>query len=165
LSAFKRSRSRFVIGATAAAVGSTVLLPSTTQAATPAVHLPSPTGVTAATATTAAQAVAIAKAQVGKPYVWGATGPNAFDCSGLVQYAYGKLGIKLPRTTYAQVEAGKRVSVANLRPGDLVFYYSGISHVAIYIGNGKIVHASRPGKPVNVAPLHSMPIAAAVRVA
>ncbi|WP_432192009.1 NlpC/P60 family protein [Streptomyces sp. bgisy027] len=113
----------------------------------------------------AAAAVSYAYAKLGSPYVWGATGPNAFDCSGLTQAAYREAGVSLPRTTYAQIDAGRRVSRSELLPGDLVFFYSGISHVGIYIGNGQMIHAPNPSAPVRVAPLDEMPFAGATRVA
>ncbi|MGW4438946.1 NlpC/P60 family protein [Streptomyces sp. NPDC004596] len=113
----------------------------------------------------AAAAVAYAYQKLGSPYVWGATGPNAFDCSGLVQAAYRSAGISLPRTTYAQINAGRRVPRSQLQPGDLVFFYSGISHVGIYIGAGRMIHAPNPSAPVRVAPVDEMPFAGATRVA
>ncbi|WP_338896481.1 NlpC/P60 family protein [Streptomyces sp. TG1A-60] len=113
----------------------------------------------------AAAAVSFAYSKLGSPYVWGATGPNAFDCSGLTQAAYRSAGVSLPRTTYAQINAGRRVSRSELRTGDLVFFYSGISHVGIYVGNGQMVHAPNPSAPVRVAPLDEMPFAGATRVA
>jgi cell wall-associated NlpC family hydrolase len=113
----------------------------------------------------AAAAVSYAYTKLGSPYVWGATGPDAFDCSGLTQAAYRSAGISLPRTTYAQIDAGRRVSRSELLPGDLVFFYSGISHVGIYIGNGQMIHAPRPSAPVRVAPLDEMPFSGATRVA
>ncbi|MFF7246962.1 NlpC/P60 family protein [Embleya sp. NPDC008237] len=120
-------------------------------------------GSSTASSSKAAQAVAFAKAQIGKPYVYGATGPNAYDCSGLVQAAYKSAGISLPRVTNDQFAADPHVSVANLQPGDLVFFYSGISHVGIYIGDGKMVHAANPRKPVEIASISTMPIAGATR--
>ncbi|MFF4251177.1 NlpC/P60 family protein [Streptomyces sp. NPDC001663] len=113
----------------------------------------------------AAAAVSYAYAKLGSPYVWGATGPDAFDCSGLVQAAYRSAGISLPRTTYAQIGAGRRVSRSELAPGDLVFFYSGISHVGIYVGNGQMIHAPNPSAPVRIAPIDEMPFAGATRVA
>ena len=104
-------------------------------------------------------------AQVGKAYVWGGNGPNAYDCSGLTTAAYKKAGISLPRTSYAQFGVGTAVSLANLQPGDLVFYYSGISHVGMYIGNGKIVHAANPTTGVAIASVTSMPFEGGRRVA
>ncbi|MFF9474517.1 NlpC/P60 family protein [Streptomyces roseolus] len=113
----------------------------------------------------ASAAIAFARAQLGKPYVWGATGPSAYDCSGLTQAAWRAAGISLPRTTYTQINAGRRVSRSELAPGDLVFFYSGISHVGLYIGGGQMIHAPRPGAPVRVAPIDEMPFAGATRVA
>nr|WSW67268.1 NlpC/P60 family protein [Streptomyces sp. NBC_00995] len=113
----------------------------------------------------AADAVAFAYTALGKPYVWGATGPSSFDCSGLTQAAYRSAGVSLPRTTYTQINAGRRVSRSELAPGDLVFFYSGITHVGLYIGDGQMIHAPRPGAPVRVAPIDQMPFAGATRVA
>ncbi|MFF6804625.1 NlpC/P60 family protein [Streptomyces sp. NPDC012616] len=112
----------------------------------------------------AAAAVSYAYSKLGSPYVWGATGPNAFDCSGLVLAAYRSAGVSLPRTTYAQIGAGQRVSRSELLPGDLVFFYSGISHVGLYIGDGQMIHAPNPSAPVRVAPIDEMPFAGAARV-
>ncbi|MFD6295794.1 NlpC/P60 family protein [Streptomyces sp. NPDC060235] len=112
----------------------------------------------------AAAAVAFAYSKLGSPYVWGATGPNAFDCSGLTQAAYRSAGMSLPRTTYAQINAGQRVTRSELQPGDLVFFYSGISHVGIYVGDGQMIHAPNPSAPVRLAPIDQMPFAGATRV-
>ncbi|MFD8270998.1 C40 family peptidase [Streptomyces flaveolus] len=95
--------------------------------------------------TKAGKALAFARAQIGKPYVWGATGPGSYDCSGLTQAAWKAAGVTLPRTTYDQVEAGTTVSVSQAQPGDLVFFYDDISHVGIYTGNGMMIHAPKPG--------------------
>jgi cell wall-associated NlpC family hydrolase len=105
-----------------------------------------------------------ALSKVGKPYRWGASGPNAFDCSGLVKWSFAQAGKALPRTSRAQSTAGTPVSRANLQPGDLVFFYKPISHVGIYIGNGKIVHASRKGQPVKVSDMGRMKFTKAVRL-
>ncbi|MCX5584965.1 NlpC/P60 family protein [Streptomyces erythrochromogenes] len=113
----------------------------------------------------AARAVAFAYSSIGKPYVWGATGPGSFDCSGLTQAAWRSAGVSLPRTTYTQINAGRRVSRDQLAPGDLVFFYSGITHVGLYVGNGQMVHAPRPGSTVRLAPIDSMPWAGASRPA
>ncbi|MGY5051775.1 NlpC/P60 family protein [Streptomyces sp. 900105755] len=102
-------------------------------------------GSDSAYATKAAKAIAFARAQIGKPYVWGATGPGSYDCSGLSQAAWKAAGVSLPRTTYDQVNAGTTVSLADARPGDLVFFYDDVSHVGIYIGNGMMIHAPKPG--------------------
>ncbi|MGV9290373.1 NlpC/P60 family protein [Streptomyces sp. NPDC003719] len=112
----------------------------------------------------AAAAVAYAYQKLGSPYVWGATGPDAFDCSGLTQAAYRAAGVSLPRTTYAQIGAGRGVPRSALLPGDLVFFYSGISHVGIYVGDGRMIHAPNPSAPVRLAPVDSMPFAGAARV-
>ncbi|MFF7931275.1 cell wall-associated NlpC family hydrolase [Streptomyces sp. SAI-126] len=96
-------------------------------------------------ATKAAKALAFARAQIGKPYVWGATGPDSYDCSGLTQAAWKAAGVDLPRVTYDQVNAGTTVSLADAQPGDLVFFYDDISHVGLYIGNGMMIHAPKPG--------------------
>ncbi|WP_217235151.1 C40 family peptidase [Streptomyces sp. AC555_RSS877] len=112
----------------------------------------------------AAAAVSYAYSKLGSPYVWGATGPDAFDCSGLMQAAYRSAGISLPRTTYAQIDTGTRVSRSELLPGDLVFFYSAISHVGMYIGDGQMVHAPNPSAPVRIAPISEMPFAGATRV-
>ena len=109
-------------------------------------------------------ALAFAKAQIGKPYIFGGTGPSGYDCSGLTGAAWSSVGVSIPRTSQAQFGAGSSVSKGDLQPGDLVFYYGGISHVGIYAGGGQIVHASRSGKPIGYAPLDSMPYAGARRV-
>ncbi|MFD4566716.1 NlpC/P60 family protein [Streptomyces sp. NPDC058467] len=96
-------------------------------------------------ATKAAKALAFARAQVGKPYVWGATGPDSYDCSGFTQAAWKAAGVTLPRVTYDQVNAGTTVSLADAQPGDLVFFYDDVSHVGLYIGNGMMIHAPKPG--------------------
>ncbi|MEU0909189.1 C40 family peptidase [Streptomyces althioticus] len=95
--------------------------------------------------TKAEKALAFARAQIGKPYVWGATGPGSYDCSGLTQAAWKAAGVSLPRTTYDQVNAGTTVPVSQARPGDLVFFYDDVTHVGIYIGNGMMIHAPKPG--------------------
>jgi cell wall-associated NlpC family hydrolase len=98
-----------------------------------------------------------ALAQVGKPYVWGGAGPNSYDCSGLVQFAYAAAGVSLPHSSSMQSTLGTPVSIADLQPGDLVFFYSPVSHVGMYIGNGQMVHASTSGQPVKVVDLAYMP--------
>ena len=101
-------------------------------------------------------AVDTALAQVGDAYVWGANGPDAFDCSGLTQYAYSAGGVSLPHSSKVQAGMGQAVSRDQLQPGDLLFYYSPTSHVAMYIGNGQMVHASTSSKPVQVVSFNSM---------
>ncbi len=113
----------------------------------------------------AAQAARWAMTQQLKPYVWGAAGPNAFDCSGLVMWAYAKVGIRLPHYTGTQWTAGRHIPKSELRPGDLVFFYSDLHHVGIYIGGGLMVHAPRTGDVVRVASINNRPFAGAVRIA
>ena len=111
----------------------------------------------------AAAAVNYALAQVGDAYVYGAAGPSAFDCSGLTMMAWAQAGVGLPHSSSAQQGSGSPVSSSSLQPGDLVFYYSPVSHVGIYIGGGKIVHAANPSSGVQVAGVFSMPYSGAVR--
>jgi cell wall-associated NlpC family hydrolase len=108
-------------------------------------------------------AVAFAMAQRGDPYIYGGTGPDGWDCSGLTSGAWAAAGVAIPRTSQAQFYGLPRVSLSALQPGDIIGYYGGVSHVGMYIGGGMIVHASRPGQPVAVVPMHSMPVVGAVR--
>src|SRR4051794_12708258 len=101
-------------------------------------------------------AVSTAMAQRGKPYVWAAGGPGSFDCSGLTRYAYAAAGVSLPHSSRMQSQTGRSVSREQLQPGDLVFFYSPVSHVGIYIGNGQMVHAPTSGDVVKVASIDSM---------
>ncbi|MEU6058214.1 NlpC/P60 family protein [Streptomyces sp. NPDC047097] len=112
----------------------------------------------------AAAAVAAARGAVGRPYVWGANGPDGFDCSGLMQWSYAQAGVGIPRTSQAQRGAGRHVSLAEARPGDLVTYRDDASHVAMYMGNGQVVHAPYPGAPVRYDPVGMMPVSAITRV-
>ncbi|MFD3657897.1 NlpC/P60 family protein [Streptomyces sp. NPDC058620] len=109
--------------------------------------------------------LAFAAAQIGKPYVWGATGPSSYDCSGLTQAAWKTAGVDLPRTTWDQVEVGTRVATSDLQPGDLVFFYDDISHVGIYKGDGMMIHAPKPGANVREESIYYMPIYGSVRPA
>ncbi|MBB5963699.1 NlpC/P60 family protein [Planomonospora venezuelensis] len=113
----------------------------------------------------AAQAARWALTQQLKPYVWGAEGPNGFDCSGLVMWAYQKVGISLPHYTGDQWGAGTHISKAELRPGDLVFFYNDLHHVGIYIGGGMMVHAPRTGDVIHIASIENRPFAGGVRIA
>ncbi|MGZ4608469.1 MAG: C40 family peptidase [Blastococcus sp.] len=97
-----------------------------------------------------------ALAQRGKPYVWAAAGPDSFDCSGLVDYAFAAAGIGLPHSSLLQSQMGRPVSRSQLQPGDLVFFYSPVSHVGIYIGNGQMVHAPTTGDVVKVSDIDVM---------
>ncbi|GAA5058617.1 C40 family peptidase [Nocardia callitridis] len=103
-----------------------------------------------------------AMSKVGAPYVYGAAGPNAFDCSGLVKWSYEQAGMDLPRTSESQLAAGSPVSMDDLQPGDVVSFYGG-GHSGLYAGDGNVVHASTSGTPVQVAPISSMPVAGARR--
>jgi cell wall-associated NlpC family hydrolase len=111
----------------------------------------------------AGAAVNYALAQVGDAYVYGATGPDAYDCSGLTMMAWRQAGVSLPHSSSGQMGYGTPVSQSDLRPGDLVFYYNPVHHVGMYIGNGKIVHAANPSAGVEVSPVFSMPYSGAVR--
>ena len=97
----------------------------------------------------------VAKSKLGCPYVWGATGPRSFDCSGLTQYCYRQIGISIPRTSSEQGRSGTYVSKNNLKPGDLVFFKHPISHVGLYIGNGQMIHSPQSGDVVKVANINS----------
>jgi peptidoglycan DL-endopeptidase CwlO len=121
----------------------------------PAARPAAPAAPVVADGEAAQTAVDTAMAQRGKPYVWAAGGPNSFDCSGLTAYAFRAAGIKLPHSSLSQSKMGQPVSRDQLRPGDLVFFYSPVSHVGIYIGNGQMVHAPTSGDVVKVAPLMS----------
>ncbi|MFE1795869.1 NlpC/P60 family protein [Streptomyces sp. NPDC059517] len=123
----------------------------------------SASGSDSASSTKAAKALAFARAQIGKPYVWGASGPGSYDCSGLTQAAWKAAGVTLPRTTWDQVDTGTTVSVDNAQPGDLVFFYDDISHVGIYIGDGMMIHAPKPGAYVREESIYYMPIHSVVR--
>ncbi|GAA3126001.1 hypothetical protein GCM10010466_16110 [Planomonospora alba] len=127
----------------------------------------SPAFLTAAQVRTALTAAA---GKIGRPYVWGAEGPDAFDCSGLVQWAYAQAGVRLPRVTHQQFVAGPQVPLAEAQPGDLLFWRHDptnpgyVSHVAIYWGDGKMLHAPRTGDVVKLVPVTTRNFAGAVRV-
>ncbi|MBP3087985.1 hydrolase [Corynebacterium sp. sy017] len=106
---------------------------------------------------TAKAAVAAAMSKQGAPYSWGAIGPDAFDCSGLIYWSYQQAGLTVPRTSQAQMAAGTPVSREELQPGDVVGYYPGATHVGMYIGDGMLIHASDYGIPVQVVSVDSMP--------
>ncbi|WP_086023056.1 C40 family peptidase [Streptomyces sp. SPB074] len=125
------------------------------------------TGASAGTATGAseqgAKAVAFATAQLGKPYVWAAAGPDSFDCSGLTSQAWAAAGRIIPRTSQEQWRQLQHVPLGQIRPGDLVIYHSDASHVGIYVGDGEIIHAPRPGRSVTRAGVGSMQILGVAR--
>ncbi|MEV5601163.1 NlpC/P60 family protein [Streptomyces sp. NPDC052299] len=125
----------------------------------------SDTGTGTSASTKADKVLAFARAQIGKPYVWGATGPSSYDCSGLTQAAWKAAGVDIPRTTWDQVNVGTRIATADLQPGDLVFFYDDISHVGIYKGDGMMIHAPKPGANVREESIYYMPIYGSVRPA
>ncbi|MFJ5267033.1 NlpC/P60 family protein [Streptomyces sp. NPDC088358] len=112
----------------------------------------------------AAAALAAARSALGRPYVWGANGPSGFDCSGLMQWSYARAGVGLPRTSQEQRYAGHQVPLSQALPGDLVTYRSDASHVAMYAGNGQVIHAPYPGAAVRYDPVGMMPISSVTRV-
>ncbi|MEV0443015.1 NlpC/P60 family protein [Streptomyces spectabilis] len=109
------------------------------------------------------KAVAFATAQIGKPYVWGAEGPKSYDCSGLTSKAWAAAGRGIPRTSQEQWKRLPHIDVKNMRPGDLIIYHKDASHVGMYVGDGAIVHAPRPGRNVTIAGAGSMEILGVVR--
>jgi len=139
--------------------------PAATSAGAPSSQKPATAAMPALApgSSSGAGALQAALSKLGSPYVYGATGPNAFDCSGLTQWAFKQVGISIPRTAEAQAGSGTPVSRDQLQPGDLVFFYSPVSHVGIYAGNGNVVHASTEGQPVKVAPMQYMPFNGARR--
>ncbi|MFF5788911.1 NlpC/P60 family protein [Streptomyces sp. NPDC012693] len=110
-----------------------------------------------------AEALRFAVGQIGKPYEWGAEGPETYDCSGLTRKAWAAAGQELPRTSQEQWATLPRVRLTELRPGDLVVYFPGATHVAVYLGEGLVVHAPRPGGKVKVSPIAANPLLGAVR--
>ena len=114
----------------------------------------------------AAAAVAFAQAQLGKPYIFGATGPGGYDCSGLTQAAWKAAGVEIPRTATAQMQGLPAIPGSSAQPGDLVFFYgnsSYVDHVGMYIGNGMLIHAPHPGASVEVVAVSSMPLVSYAR--
>jgi peptidoglycan DL-endopeptidase CwlO len=110
-----------------------------------------------------AKALAYAKAQLGEPYARSGAGPSSWDCSGLTMMAWGSVGVSLPHSSRQQFSRGRSVAKSDLRSGDLVFFYSDISHVGLYAGNGQVIHAPRPGKSVEYIKMSYMPYAGARR--
>lgn len=144
-------------------------LPSAPPPTDPAiVAMPGPTlgdpalsGVAPPAGAPSGEGIAVVQAaltRVGAPYSWGATGPDAFDCSGLIKWAFLQNGKSLPRSSQALAAGGQPVATAEVQPGDIVTFYSDASHAGIYIGDGNMVHASTYGTPVKVAPISSAPI-------
>ncbi|GGO82000.1 C40 family peptidase [Wenjunlia tyrosinilytica] len=112
----------------------------------------------------AAAAYAAAQSKIGSPYVWGATGENSFDCSGLTSWAYKQAGISIPRTSQAQANAGTRIPLSQAKPGDLVIMYGDFHHVGLYAGGGKVLHAPKPGASVRYEQASYMAPQFAVRI-
>lgn len=112
-----------------------------------------------------AAALSAAKGKIGTPYVYGATGPSSFDCSGLTSWAFSQAGVSIPRISQDQANAGTRISSqSELKPGDLVIFYSDLHHVGFYAGNGQIVHAPKPGASVRYESIDNMPYMFGVRI-
>jgi len=131
----------------ARAAGTKPLLPGTVPSPTHFVPPPAPPPPTMAE-----RAVRLARTQLGVPYVYGGASPGGFDCSGLVMWVYGRLGLTLPHNAAALYSVGRPVDVSRLKPGDLVFFH-GLGHVGIYIGHGRMIHAPRTGERVEIEAL------------
>ncbi|GAA3849829.1 NlpC/P60 family protein [Streptomyces sedi] len=116
-------------------------------------------------ATAAEAAIAFAEGELGKPYVWGATGPNSYDCSGLTQAAWRAAGVEIPRVTWDQVNIGTTIPRDQIQPGDLIFFYDDISHVGLYVGDGQMIHAPKPNDVIKFESIDNMPWHSAVRPA
>jgi cell wall-associated NlpC family hydrolase len=127
--------------------------------------VPKPVSKAPKTHTKGEKALAFAKNQLGDPYVRNAAGPNGWDCSGLSMKAWKAAGVSLPHSAGKQYRIGKKISKSNLRNGDLVFFYPGIKHVALYAGNGNVIHAPHPGKKVQYIKMKYMPYMGARRPA
>ncbi|MDQ0382191.1 NlpC/P60 family protein [Amycolatopsis thermophila] len=153
-----------VTGAVLAAAVAGTAGPAFASTAAPVDSAPAVAPASVAGTSVGATALRSALTQQGKPYAWGAAGPNAYDCSGLVQWAFKQAGVDLPHSSSAQSTLGTPVAQSQLQPGDLVFFYTPVSHVGIYVGDGKIVHASTSGQPVKVSSMAGMPFHNASRL-
>lgn len=112
----------------------------------------------------AAAAFAAAQSKIGTPYVYGASGPSSFDCSGLTSWAYAQAGVSIPRTSEAQANAGTHLGLSQLQQGDLVIFYGDYHHVGFYAGNGQVLHAPKPGASVRYEDIGNMPFQFGVRI-
>ncbi|MFI5682541.1 NlpC/P60 family protein [Streptomyces sp. NPDC051636] len=121
-------------------------------------------GGTKAASGRAAAAFSAAQSKIGSPYVYGASGPSSFDCSGLTSWAYAQAGVSIPRTSEAQATIGTRLSMSELQVGDLVFFYGDLHHVGLYAGNGQVLHAPHTGAVVRYESINNMPFQFGVRV-
>ncbi|MFJ4090343.1 NlpC/P60 family protein [Kitasatospora sp. NPDC089913] len=132
----------------------------------PAASAPAKPAAPAANGSRAAAAIAAAESKLGAPYVYGATGPNSFDCSGLTGWAYAQAGVSLPRTSQEQANAGTRIGsdISQAQPGDLVIFYGDRHHVGIYVGGGQVIHAPKPGASVRYESASNMPVNTIVRL-
>jgi cell wall-associated NlpC family hydrolase len=133
-----------------------VLTPLPAVMSAPAMAATSSSAYPAAPTQASQKAVDTAMDQRGKPYQYGAAGPNAYDCSGLTQYAWHAAGVELPHSSRQQSTIGSPVARADLKPGDLVFFYSPVSHVGIYVGNNQVVHAPEDGDVVKVSDIDAI---------
>ncbi|MER7925880.1 NlpC/P60 family protein [Streptomyces sp. NPDC096057] len=136
-----------VTAAAAPAMAPEIILP-TAPAMSPTVAAPVPVAPDAGTQSKTATALAFARAQIGRPCLWGAAGPDAYDCSSLTQAAWKAAGVHLPRTAQEQSSAGALVPLTDIRPGDLLFFHDSVDHVGLYTGNGLMIHAPSPGTPI-----------------
>jgi cell wall-associated NlpC family hydrolase len=121
-------------------------------------------GSSASATARAASALAAAKTRLGLPYVYGASGPSSFDCSGLTSWAYAQAGVSIPRTSESQANAGTHLTLSQLQPGDLVIFYGDAHHVGLYAGNGMVLHAPKPGAVVRYEAISDMPFQFGVRI-
>lgn len=149
-----------LIGATGAAVGAPIIAGAPVASADTGssgssgsveIYLPIPTPA-------GLQALSAAMTQIGKPYKWGGVGPNSWDCSGLVQWAFGTAGIRLPRVSQQQARVGHAIPMSALAPGDAIVFWRDASHIGIYAGFGQVFNAFGPnGVPIGFTPLDRMP--------
>ncbi|WP_018297105.1 C40 family peptidase [Corynebacterium lubricantis] len=139
--------------------------PATYEAAAtaPAARASVPAPAPVAQQSSGQQIVNIARSKIGSPYVYGAAGPNSFDCSGFTSWVYAQAGKSIPRTSQAQASAGQTIPRSQIQPGDIIVYYGGASHVGIYAGNGTMIDALNSGSPVAERPIDYMPIHSIVR--